>query len=368
MSDKPVIVHVIDNLGRGGAETLLVDLLPELGNHYDIVLVTLTDYIEFDPSEISCKHRYSLDYNYAADLRSLIGLFRAARKLKNIIKKHKPVLVRSQLYWSTMVARLACPKQIPLIFSVHITLSDGIFYFNTKGRLLKWMEQLTYKKRHIMVGVTQEVVDDYQKTIGIKGKSFVLHNYVKDAYFQHAIDYRPPVNGQLKIVAVGNPKKQKNYELVIGAFRLLKDPTVSCDIYGKSSYNEVLQKEIDKDRLPIYLKGKSPEVYRHLGKYDAYIMCSLFEGFGIAIAEAMAVGLPLFLSDLPVLREVSHGNAIFFNPDNDQQLKDRIEEFRSGKYDPVAMSAAGKEICAANYSRKGYVRKLLSIYEAVTGQ
>ena len=54
-SGKPVIVHVIDDLGRGGAETLLVDLLKDLGDHYDIVLVTLTNYSEFDESEIRCQ-------------------------------------------------------------------------------------------------------------------------------------------------------------------------------------------------------------------------------------------------------------------------------------------------------------------------
>ena len=200
-SGKPVIVHVIDDLGRGGAETLLVDLLKDLGDHYDIVLVTLTNYSEFDESEIRCAHRYSLDYTGKLSLPTVIG------KLRKIIRKHQPVLVRSQLYWSTIITRLACPKNIPLVFSVHVTLSDGSFSFTRKGVILKWLEKLTYKKRHVLVGVTQEVIDDYEKTIHIKGKSYVLHNYVNDDYFRHAIDYHGPTNGKLKMVAVGNPKK-----------------------------------------------------------------------------------------------------------------------------------------------------------------
>src|SRR5688572_26564472 len=152
MTNKPTIVHIIDDLGRGGAETLLVDLLKDLGDHYDIVLVTLTDQCEFDPAEIRCRYRYSLDYT------SKLGLFNAIAKLRKIIRKHNPVLVRSQLYWSTIIARLACPKKIPLIFSVHLTLSDGSFKFTRKGIVFKWLEKLTYKKRHVLIGVTQEVL------------------------------------------------------------------------------------------------------------------------------------------------------------------------------------------------------------------
>jgi len=37
INDKPTNVHVIDDIGRGGAETLLVDLLKDLTKHYNIV-------------------------------------------------------------------------------------------------------------------------------------------------------------------------------------------------------------------------------------------------------------------------------------------------------------------------------------------
>lgn len=362
MTDKPTIVHVIDDLGRGGAETLLVDLLKDLGNSYNIVLVTLTDYSEFDEKDIRCRHRYSLNYKGKFSIPAVI------RRLKNIIRKHNPVLVRSQLYWSTIITRLACPKHIPLVFSVHVTLSDGSFKFTRKGVILKWIEKLTYKKRHTLIGVTQEVIDDYKKTIGIKGNFYVLHNYANDAYNDNSVEYKFPGNEKLKMVAVGNPKKQKNYELLLRAFQLLDASSVSCDIYGSGAgYDALLQKDIDKYNLPVYLKGKSAKVYEQLKNYDVFIMCSIFEGFGIAVAEAMAVGLPVFLSDLKVLREVSQGNAIFFDPYDEKELAVKINEFRNGKYDVQAMSVNGKEIYRNNYSKKVYLEKLLKIYNRCSG-
>src|SRR6185503_2660035 len=128
---------------------------------------------------------------------------------------HKPVLVRSQLYWSTIIARLACPKNIPFVFSLHLTQSDEAFNHTAKGKLLKWMEKRTYKARQVAIGVTREVIDDYDKTIGLKGRSYVLYNYVNDAYFNNSINYTPPSNGKLRMVAVGNLKRQKNYKVLI---------------------------------------------------------------------------------------------------------------------------------------------------------
>ena len=50
---------------------------------------------------------------------------------------------------------------------------------------------------------------------------------------------------------------------------------------------------------------------------DALIFPSLEEGFGIPMIEAGLSGLPIFASDLPVLRELADEGAYFFAPDGD---------------------------------------------------
>nr|WP_231135201.1 glycosyltransferase family 1 protein [Motilibacter deserti] len=46
----------------------------------------------------------------------------------------------------------------------------------------------------------------------------------------------------------------------------------------------------------------------------AYVMPSLFEGFGLPVIEAMRRGVPVACSDIPVLREVAGDAAEYFDP------------------------------------------------------
>jgi glycosyltransferase involved in cell wall biosynthesis len=55
-----------------------------------------------------------------------------------------------------------------------------------------------------------------------------------------------------------------------------------------------------------------------------FIFPSVKEGFGLVIAEAMAAGLPCILSDIPPLREVFGGSAVFAKADEPSSFADAI--------------------------------------------
>lgn len=352
---KPRIVHVIDSLTRGGAETLLVNLLPELAPHYDVVLVTLTPDSDFDPALVICKERHCLGYTGPASIPS------CAWKLRRIIARHRPALVRSQLYVSSVVARLATPSRTPLVFSIHNPMSQDSYKAN---RLALPLEKLTYNARHALISVSRDALDDFDRWVGIRGSSYILYNFINPRYFDVG-RVRTAVAPQVRLVAVGMLKEQKNYRYLLEAFRVLRNDSVSLDIYGEGPLRESLQQEIDRQGINVALKGKRPDIHTVLQDYDLYVMSSRYEGFGIAPVEAMATGLPLLLSDLPVLREVSHGNALFFDPTDPRSFLRRLEEVRSGAVDLATLSERGMTLARSNYSREGYVRRLLSIYQDV---
>jgi glycosyltransferase involved in cell wall biosynthesis len=349
---RPVIVHVIDSLVRGGAETLLVNLLPALAERYDIVLVTLRPERDFAPEDVVCREYHCLGYTGAASLAS------CAWKLRRIIRRHRPDLVRAQLYLSSVVARLATPRGIPLVFSIHNPMSEDSY---RKNRLALPLEKLTYRKRHALISVSEDALRDFDRWVGVKGRAYILYNFINPAYLE-AARVRDGVGRCVRMVAVGMLKKQKNYFYLIEAFRQLEGRDISLDIYGEGPLRAKLQAEIDRHGLPITLKGKRGDIYEVLPDYDLYVMSSSYEGFGIAPVEAMAAGLPALLSDLPVLREVSGGNALFFDPADPAALVDILDRILAGEVDLKALSAGGIERATSCFQKDAYVEKLGAIY------
>jgi glycosyltransferase involved in cell wall biosynthesis len=353
---KPVIVHVIDSLARGGAETLLINLLDELNRRYEIILVTLMPENDFSKEEVICKKFYCLGYT------GVRSLYACVRKLRGIIKEHNPSLVRSQLFISSIVARIATPRQIPLVFSIHNTMSLDSY---SRNRFALPLEKLTYHKRHTIIGVSEEALNDFNHYVGIKGESHVLYNFINPVYFKKTkVNYEPHFN-PLRIVAVGNLREQKNYLFLLHAIKSLKALNISLDIFGEGPLKEPLQQIISQNGLNVRLRGKTKDIYNHLPDYDLFIMTSLYEGFGIATAEAMAVGLPLILTDLPVFREVSKGNALFFKSNDLPGIVSLLYDVFHGKHDLKALSAKGIDIARHNYSKEMYVQKLEAIYSSL---
>ena len=352
---KKTIALVIDNLARGGAETMLVSLLKPLSENYSIILVTLNSKLDFSEDEIICDARLCLNYN------SIKEMPWAIMKLKNIINKYKPDLVHCQLFWSTIIGRFSVPKQMPFIFSIHNKLSIDAFQAN---KLSYFLEKYTYRSRHTIISVSEDAMIDYKKFINVKGRSIVLNNFVDAKFFTQPYDFTNRSLEEIKIVAVGNLRHQKNYEFLLNVLNSIKDKIkIQLDIIGEGPLRYNLQSIIDKNHLNVNLLGQKANVELLLPNYDAFIMSSFYEGFGNAPVEAMAVGLPLILNDLEVMKEMSKGNALFYESGNEQLLAELLLNLPSKKEELVRMSEQGKLNAKENYSPEHYVTKLKKIYE-----
>jgi glycosyltransferase involved in cell wall biosynthesis len=345
------ILYVIDSLSVGGAERLLVETVNNLPE-FRIVVVTLYPGNDLLP-ELSCHAVHCLHFS------GKLGMPAAVFKLRKLINRYRPALVHSHLLWSTFVARLATPKRIPFYFSVHSTLSKDAF---EKNKLSLLLEKLTYKPWHTAIFVSEFVKNDYDQLVGLRGPAQVLYNFIPDQFFQN---FRLKPDNKLKrFVAVGNLKEAKNYLYLIEAFKILKEKGVSLtlDIYGQGYLQKPLQEEIDQHQLPIALKGTARNIHAILPQYDAYVLCSLHEGFGLAPVEAMAVGLPVFLSDIPTMREISGGHAIFLDPQMPEDFVAKVLEATGQEYELKQQVEHAHAFALKIASRQSYLKGLYQLY------
>jgi glycosyltransferase involved in cell wall biosynthesis len=351
---KKTIVHVIDSLGIGGAEVLLRTSLSVMPQYRHIVCY-LTPPHDLAPS-------LEADKIYFLDLRRNFDFVKCALKLRKIITHEKAVLVHAHLLKSTWVSRWASWKKTPLLFTIHNVLSEDSFKIN---RLSYYLEKYSYKKGQSIISVSKGALVDYEKWIGVKGKTYILYNTIEECFFKAGENYQPVTDAATRLIAVGNLRRQKNYGALLKAFTFLKNEKVTLDIYGKGDLFDELQSYIEQQNLPVSLKGQVENISEILPGYHGFIMASSFEGYGIAPVEAMAVGLPLLLSDLDVLREITDNKALFFQQEEPEKIAEAIKKFiQMPAAEKMLMSHAGKMRAKVIGGKENFTSSLLSIYQA----
>lgn len=100
-------------------------------------------------------------------------------------------------------------------------------------------------------------------------------------------------------------------------------PDWHLNIIGEGPERERLQNEISQLHLEksITLKGFSNEVDKELEQSSISIITSVYEGFGLVILEAMAMGLPVISYTFPYgARDIiENGTNGFLVPNQDEQ-------------------------------------------------
>jgi glycosyltransferase involved in cell wall biosynthesis len=350
---KKTILHIIDNLGRGGAETMLVTVVKQL-SEYNNIIVTLYPENEFG-NELQC------DKLYCLNLRSKILTPVAALQLRNIIKDNDVSIVHSHLFWSTIVARMAVPRKIPLITTIHAFVASSIEYRPWRMRM---MEALTYRiRKSTIVAVAKGALEEYFNFINVKPhQAYHLYTFVDTKVFNEDAVVKKNTDATFRIVTVGNLKEQKNHRFLLEAFKGLKGQNITLDVYGKGPLQQELQKTIDDENLSVTLKGQVTNIHEVIRQYDLFVMSSLYEGFALSVLEAMASGMPTLLSDIASFKEQCEDTATYFKLNDVNDFNTRLLALKNNQQQLQFLSIDCKQRVLENFTLQKHMQQLKAIY------
>ncbi len=174
--------------------------------------------------------------------------------------------------------------------------------------------------------------DDVAATLGVdRARIHVAYPGVEPGFSAGGERFEV-AGGRPYALAVATLEPRKNFARLVEAYRLLDPAELSLVVVGAAGWGD--QPELDAPgivRLGYTSRDELPRLYRGA---SAFVYPSLFEGFGMPVAEAMACGTPCVVSSHPSLDEACGDAAVRVDPDDPAAIAAGIERALGGARRP----------------------------------
>jgi glycosyltransferase involved in cell wall biosynthesis len=262
------------------------------------------------------KMALSLERNIRVfDLRSR-RMIKSIPRLARYLRTRKPEAVIAAMTHcsaAAVAARAISGQKTMVIGTEHNTMSR--IRENTAGlkyRLMPQWSRWALGSADVIVAVSSGVADDLSAQTGIARESIrVIYNPVISDTLRSAATVKtdhpwfqpgePPV-----ILGVGRLDRQKDFSMLVRAFRIVRERrTARLVILGEGPDRREIERTIADNGLldDVALPGSEVNPYRFMKHSALLAMSSRWEGFGVVLVEALALGVPV------VSTNCTHGPA-----------------------------------------------------------
>lgn len=306
------IAFILPELGIGGAQDALFRIANSVSNTENVCIISLSQ----------CKNARVL--SSIPDYTSKVTFYQLGSK-RVAFSIVKLILLCKTLKIDYMVSSCAHANIICIVASfflgVKVIAREDNVIFNRKASssenilqkyFLILMRVLLYGHAYKIIAVSSVIETELKSSPFMLSKNLMtLANpcgKFSEYYFKQRYSFLH--NGQkdnINFLAVGRLDDQKDFLSTIKAFDLLYStypdlkPILFLDIYGSGPLRSVLEDTISTLNLNrnIRLKGYSSDLLSEYPKYNFFIATPLWEGFGMAIVEAMFHSIPIILAKSP---------------------------------------------------------------------
>lgn len=304
------ILFLIHDLGHGGAEKVLINLVNNMDhNKYDITVMALFGG-GVNEAFLSNKIHYKAVYPKSIPGNSyLMQLFSPEKLHKMYIKDRYDIEIA---YLEGPAVRIISGCQDPntkLIYWVHCTMhstkefSVGFRSYNEARKC--------FLRFHKNIFVSTEVQSAFEKYCPT-AKAYVLYN-TNESREILCKAMEPVEEGifhekEIKLIGVGKIENVKGFDRLIKVHeKLLRDGLpVHTYILGTGSKKNELQKYLSQNGLTdsVTFLGYQANPYKYVKNSDLFICSSYSEGFSTATTEALIVGTPVVSTAVSGMKEM----------------------------------------------------------------
>jgi glycosyltransferase involved in cell wall biosynthesis len=349
----------------GGAEHLLVDLLPQLmksGHQVDLLLLDGTKTPFYQQLEEARIPIYTLGEGIN-HLYQPIYYFR----LRHFLRQHSYDVIHTHntpaQWWMAWMR-----KRFYLVTTEHSTTNrrreKGLFHL-----IDRWM----YHRYDRIVCVSEVVRKNLLTSLNqgsVEDRVTVIPNGVSLARFSTVASNNTGMQCSFpiihQIVMVASMSTPKDQPTLIRAFKLLPED-YHLILVGDGPCRKACETLAQSLHIAhrVTFTGVRTDVPELLAKAEVVVLSSHYEGMPLACIEAMAAGKPVIASAVDGLQEVVEGAGLLFPHQDAQRLATLIERICTD--DALRAEVVRKCLArASQYDLTRMVEAYLKIYEAQT--
>ena len=293
--------------------------------------VNLFVLLVFKDQEKTIKHLFPnyvirvIDSLFIKFIRNILGDNRFTDTEHKYLKRHLFAEATSDLdcvWFPYAIDKTFCKCMVPTISTIH----DLILYQNGTEKEKKRYKEGVINCSDRIVAISKDVKKELEQVFFYKKVIDIVPNAVEHKENAQLQEIKEIANRSF-ILDVNAFTKRKNTLTLLRAYKLLQkyieEDLVLCGGYKEEHYYDEIQQYILTNSLEnnvhIFFNVNEKEKIYLFSKAKLFVMPSLMEGFGRTPIEAGMWKVPIVCSDIPVLREVTLGNAFYYSPADDER-------------------------------------------------
>jgi glycosyltransferase involved in cell wall biosynthesis len=359
------VLHIITNLGIGGAERLVVSAARGLPlDRFESVICCLTGRgplareVEADGVTVHCVNAYPGLSNPLAFTR-----------LVSIIGSVQPTIVHTHLQAPNLYGRLAaCLVRVPIVIATEHNVYTG------KARRYIAVERMLARLTSALVAVSSEVQQFLGRQLRLPlARIQVIRNGVAapqpTTEGVAALTARiGAVPTQLRLATIASLTSKKGHDVLLRALALLagRGLCVAAVFAGDGPERarlELIAADL-KLRDSVHFLGAVSNPADVLAAADVFVLPSLVEGLPLALLEAMRAGKPIVATSVGGVPEaVTSGiNGLLVAPADDLALADAIATLAASPQQRAELGDQARARADRDFTEERYLGELASLY------
>jgi glycosyltransferase involved in cell wall biosynthesis len=381
MRDIKILI-VIDTLGRGGAEQVLVNVLPTLlerGYSFDVAAAR-------PPYDLARTLEGLRIPVYRLDLKEPWNLVRAVTRLTQLIRRLRPDVIHSSLFFANTYMALTRPLT-PNIIRV-ATFQNVDYYVYPANTIIKRLKRmldvfLTHQLIDHYTAVSHAVADYCAAELGLSNITVIPNAIVTAPEMRLSDSERQSLRlsyglcpTDFVLAMVGRLVAQKGHRFLLDAVRILDHQGLQLKamIVGAGPLKPCIEQHIAdaglRNRVAMISPMDHETLMRLLVAADAFVMPSIYEGLPLAAAEAMSLGLPVVATRVSGLSELIEDrvSGLLVTPQSPEALAEAIASLMTDSDLCQRLGAAAVLRVDRNYSVRAVGDLWESFYRDLTAQ